>query len=100
MITLNQDVDKPHKVVIEKPIISGYPKWANYIRGVMANYLGVAPSFQAVITTSVPTGGGLSSSAALEVATYIFMDALGGPTHIMYVVINKKKLRYDYYILF
>lgn len=44
----------------------------------IANYIGEKPSFMAVVMSSVPTGGGLSSSAALEVATYTFLDALNG----------------------
>ena len=36
------------------------------------------PSFEAVIVTSVPLGGGVSSSASLEVATYTFLEALMG----------------------
>jgi len=34
------------------------------------------PSFDVVINTSVPVGGGLSSSAALEVAVFTFLEAL------------------------
>ena len=34
------------------------------------------PSFDAVIVSSVPLGGGLSSSAAIEMATYTFIEAL------------------------
>lgn len=40
--------------------------------------LGDVPSFNAVIVSSVPVGAGLSSSAALEVATYTFLEALTG----------------------
>lgn len=76
-------MDEPKKVVIEKPIQPGKPKWANYIKGIVANYLGKAPCFEAVVISSVPTGGGLSSSAALEVAMYMFLDALSGPSSIM-----------------
>ncbi|XP_045476102.1 galactokinase-like [Harmonia axyridis] len=55
----------------------GSPKWANYVKGVLANYKGGPfPAFQAAIVNSVPIGGGLSSSASLEVATYMFLDAI------------------------
>ncbi|KAI4456714.1 mevalonate kinase/galactokinase [Holotrichia oblita] len=50
-----------------------------FLLGVIANYIGSTPAFQAVIISSVPTGGGLSSSAALEVSMYTFLDALNGP---------------------
>lgn len=39
---------------------------------------GVVSGFDAVVTTSVPLGGGLSSSASLEVATYTFLETLTG----------------------
>lgn len=34
------------------------------------------PGFNAVIASDVPLGGGLSSSASLEVATYTFLQQL------------------------
>lgn len=34
------------------------------------------PAFKAVIASSVPLGGGLSSSASLEVAVYTFLQQL------------------------
>lgn len=34
--------------------------------------------FNAVVISSVPPGSGLSSSAALEVATYTFLEGLVG----------------------
>ncbi|GFU00161.1 galactokinase [Nephila pilipes] len=52
------------------------PMWANYIKGVMQNFKGNLIGFNAVISTTVPVGGGLSSSAALEVASYNFLEAL------------------------
>ena len=38
--------------------------------------LGPRVGFQAAIISSVPVGGGLSSSAALEVAMYSFLEGL------------------------
>ncbi|KAF5288301.1 hypothetical protein FQR65_LT12033 [Abscondita terminalis] len=91
IVTTKNDVDSPKKAVIDMPdkraLISyckpGKPKWANYVKGVIVNYIGEAPTFQAVIASSVPTGGGLSSSASLEVATYTFLDALNGINDIL-----------------
>ncbi|CAI8054260.1 Galactokinase [Geodia barretti] len=56
----------------------GGPQWAKYLKGVVAlmNKNGDVPGFEAVIVSSVPLGGGLSSSAALEVATYKFLEQL------------------------
>ncbi|XP_012256438.2 galactokinase-like [Athalia rosae] len=56
----------------------GEPKWANYIKGPIANFTCTLPGFDAVIISSVPVGAGLSSSAALEVATYTLLEALSG----------------------
>ncbi|EGI66554.1 PREDICTED: galactokinase-like isoform X1 [Acromyrmex echinatior] len=56
----------------------GEPKWANYIKGCIANFICDVPAFNAVIVSTVPAGAGLSSSAALEVATYTFLETLSG----------------------
>jgi galactokinase len=67
-------IDLPHRV----------PPWARYVRGVLAELAdlpGVAntPGFDAAIAGDVPLGGGMSSSAALEVVAATFAAALGGP---------------------
>ena len=54
-------------------------RWSDYIRGVVdvvqkAGYR--VGGIEAVVTGDVPRGSGLSSSAALEVATITFLDAL------------------------
>ena len=56
------------------------PTWAKYVKGVIAlmNKNGDIPAFDAVIASCVPLGGGVSSSAALEVATLFFVDQLLG----------------------
>jgi galactokinase len=57
--------------------------WSNYVAGVVAGCLarGMRPGgFHAVIGSDVPLGGGLSSSAALEVATATLMEAMTGTT--------------------
>jgi galactokinase len=61
----------------------GDPAWANYIRGVVAGFQarGVnVGGFNAAIDSSVPIGGGLSSSAALEVATAVLLELMTGHT--------------------
>lgn len=62
------------------PLKPGLPKWANYIKGIVANFKGTVNGFNAVVVSDVPLGGGLSSSASLEVATYTFLEALFGKT--------------------
>lgn len=61
--------------VANDTLVKGQPIWANYVKGTMKQ-LPQLPGFNAAIATSVPIGGGLSSSAALEVATHTFCDAL------------------------
>jgi len=62
---------------------TGEPAWANYVRGVVAGCVqrGLNPgAFDAAIDSTVPTGGGLSSSAALEVAAATLIEAIAGQT--------------------
>jgi galactokinase len=57
--------------------------WSNYVAGVVAGCLarGMRPAgFRAVVSSDVPLGGGLSSSAALEVATATLMETITGTT--------------------
>lgn len=61
----------------------GEPTWANYVRGVVSGFQrrGLAPpSLDVAIVSDVPLGGGLSSSAALEVATATMLEAATGST--------------------
>jgi galactokinase len=51
------------------------------VKGVIQCYGQPVPGFNAIIMTNVPIGGGLSSSAALEVATITFVEALIGKTN-------------------
>jgi galactokinase len=63
---------------LDGPVTRGQPAWSNYIRGVIAGFqkLNVAiPGFDAIVMSSVPMGGGLSSSAALEVSTATLLEA-------------------------
>jgi galactokinase len=65
------------------PQRSEAPPWANYLRGVVAGFQrrGIAlPSLSAVIASDVPLGAGLSSSAALEVATATLFELAAGVT--------------------
>lgn len=57
--------------------------WSNYFAGVIALCANrnMRPSeFEAVVESSVPVGGGLSSSAAIEVATATLIEAMTGTT--------------------
>ena len=68
-------------VNLDSPIAPGSPSWANYCKGVTAGLLAAgAPLAGAniLIDGNVPLGGGLSSSAAIEVATALaLLEAAG-----------------------
>ena len=66
---------------ISKKIERGQPAWANYGRGVAAELLAAGirlVGMDALITNTLPMGGGLSSSAALEVSTALAFLTLDG----------------------
>jgi galactokinase len=74
---MDQSVDIP----LAATPAPGEPRWANYARGVVAGFgaLGlVPPALDALVISDVPLGGGLSSSAAFEVAMATLLEtALG-----------------------
>lgn len=84
VVTEAKDAYKPVRVEFSVPtketLAPGNPKWANYVKGVVQYFRGTVVGFNAVIVTSVPIGGGLSSSASLEVSVYTFLEALTGET--------------------
>ena len=64
---------------ISTPVTKGQPKWSNYVRGVIAGFQnrGVTiPALDVAFMSTVPLGGGLSSSAALEVCTATLLEAV------------------------
>ncbi len=66
---------------ISAPVTKGSPKWSNYIRGVLCGFKnrGVTiPALDVAFMSTVPLGGGLSSSAALEVCTATLIEAATG----------------------
>ncbi len=61
----------------------GDPLWSNYIRGVIAGFQDRGErvgGFDAIIDSTLPYGGGLASSAALEVATATLLETIAGHT--------------------
>lgn len=80
VLTLAEGADEPKYTEFARPAAAslspGAPKWANYVKGVVANFPGEVPGFEAVVISSVPLGGGVSSSASLEVATFTFLEQL------------------------
>ena len=73
--------DESATIELTEPITMGLPKWSNYIRGVLCGFQnrGVKiPALDIAFMSTVPLGGGLSSSAALEVCTATLMEAATG----------------------
>ncbi len=63
------------------PLAPGQPSWSNYVRGVLAGFArrgAELPGMKILISSDVPAGGGLSSSAALEVAVATLLGAVTG----------------------
>ena len=66
---------------LREPGGPGKPAWGNYVRGpiaLAANEGWSTRGFDAMVHSTVPAGGGLSSSAALEVATLTLVESLAG----------------------
>jgi galactokinase len=66
---------------LEKKIERGEPTWTNYFRGVAAELEGAGiplTGMDALVDNTLPVGGGLSSSAAIEVATGVAFLTLAG----------------------
>ena len=69
------------RIDLDRPIERGEPAWANYPRGGAAGLIarGVAlGGADLLFDSDIPVGGGLSSSAALEVATALSLLAAAG----------------------
>src|SRR5437763_5501879 len=74
-------LDRWATLAVAEPITLGPTDWSGYVQGVIAGCLaaGLSPGpFEAVIHADLPLGGGLSSSAALEVATATLVEAMTG----------------------
>lgn len=70
-------------VDLSQPVKPATPKWGNYPRGVVAGFLarGInSGGLDVLLHSTVPLGSGLSSSAALEVATATLLEAVTGQT--------------------
>ena len=68
---------------LDSPIEPGEPKWANYPKGVTAGLVARGETLvgcDILFNSTVPIGGGLSSSASLELATAKALLAAAGAT--------------------
>ena len=78
-IDLQENIEVPLQGV-GTPTLHG---WGLYLEGVIAGFVdrGIEiPPFDAVIGSNIPTGAGLSSSAALEVSMATLLESLTGRT--------------------
>ena len=64
---------------LTRPISPGPLAWGRYVEGVLAGYQNLGwkiPGFEVRVSSNLPAGGGLSSSAALELATATAIETL------------------------
>jgi galactokinase len=69
------------QIEVSKPVGKGEPKWSNYPRGVIAGFQRRGekiPALDVLLHSTVPLGGGLSSSAALEVSMATLLEVVTG----------------------
>lgn len=81
MVVYSTAVDKQAEFELAATMPRAAEVWQNYVRGVLAGCLeaGLDPGgLDVLIDSTVPTGSGLSSSAALEVATATLVEAVTG----------------------
>jgi galactokinase len=74
--------NEPEPVKFELPISSPdkvTPSWGRYVAGVAAEMQNHAQGFDGEISCTIPIGAGLSSSAALEVATALALNDMSTP---------------------
>ncbi|MGI9457283.1 MAG: galactokinase [Aeoliella sp.] len=74
-------VDSECTIEVGQPVPDSLPQWGIYVRGVLEEMRESGRTtgpVQAVICANVPLAGGLSSSAALEVATATLVEAVTG----------------------
>lgn len=78
------DMDQQVEISLVDPVKKEGSHWSNYVAGVVSGMVkdkGISiPGFQAVAKSNVPIGGGLSSSASLEVATATLIEAVADQT--------------------
>jgi galactokinase len=77
--------NEPEPVKFELPISSPdkvTPSWGRYVAGVAAEMQNRAQGFDGEISCTIPIGAGLSSSAALEVATALALNDMSTPIEL------------------
>lgn len=75
----SSDLQESIEVPLAESTAPTLSNWGRYVEGIVSGFMGCeysVPPFNAVIGSNVPVGGGLSSSAALEVATATMIEGL------------------------
>ncbi|OWR49169.1 hypothetical protein KGM_215041 [Danaus plexippus plexippus] len=76
ILASGQEVQTSFSSTESSSLQPGEPGWANYVKGVLANFPEKVKGLDAVIVSDVPMGSGVSSSASLEVAFFTFLEDL------------------------
>lgn len=77
----SEQIAEPLRFSTDEEVRRGLPAWGNYVRGVVAGFQArgaLAGGVVGVLSSTVPLGGGLSSSAALEVAAATLVEEATG----------------------
>lgn len=75
----SSNLGQSFELPLARTLRPGTPGWSGYVTGVLAGFAARGADlvpFDAVLESNVPLGGGLSSSAALEVATATLLEAM------------------------
>ena len=77
---ISKDIDEDATITLSDWDVANSPVWMKYVGGVvkLISEQGGPVAADLLISSDVPVGGGLSSSAALELSTATAMAALGG----------------------
>ena len=81
---VTQNENKPVEFDVRHIAKTG--RWSDYVTGVCSAFASGGaqlPQIEAVVTSNVPSGSGLSSSAALELATSVALKALVDDNHTL-----------------
>ena len=73
--------DAPAEFALDQPLRPDEPAWGRYVGGVLAGLIEAGaelPGWDAAVHATLPVGGGVSSSAALETAVAVLAEELSG----------------------
>lgn len=74
----SHNLDRSSSWHLQEPLLMPEDFWACYVKGVLELHPAEVPALDILVQSFVPIGAGLSSSAALEVATLKLVEAVTG----------------------